>query len=129
VDPQPALDLLPHNDTRLGPEKDSLGVADVPALSGLFHGRSQVLTKGLALLGVLLVLGAAALYWKSHTSPPTEVGAAVAVPQEAPVPLSVPAANNTVAGAPEGQAPVAAPLTLPVTLTVPAAQPTDSKAQ
>ena len=130
VDPQPALDLLPHNDTRLGPEKDSLGAADVPALSGLFHGRSQVLTKGLALLAVLLVLGAAALYWKSHTSPLTEVGAAVAVPQEAPVPLSVPAANNTAASAPiEGQAPVAAPLTLPVTLTVPAAQPTDSKAQ
>ena len=129
VDPQPALDLLPHNDTRLGLEKDGLGTADAPALSGLFHGRTSALTKALALLALLLVVGAAALVWKSHSSAQTEVGAAVAVPQEAPVP-SVPAVTNAAASAPpQVQAPVAAPLTLPVTLTVPAAQPTDSKAQ
>lgn len=39
VEPQPALDLLPGNVTRLGPQKDSLGQADAPQLGGLFHGR------------------------------------------------------------------------------------------
>lgn len=133
VDPQPALDLLPGNVTRLGPEKDSLGQADAPQLGGLFHGRSFAWGKWVALiLAVLLASGVYGL-WRQAT-PVVGSASEVLPPAVTPVPAVVESATSTptptTTDVTPGQAP--APLVLPVTVTVPhspATGSTDPKGQ
>ncbi len=124
VDPQPALDLLPRNDTRLGPEKDTLGEADAPPLGGLFHGRTPRAGKLLFVL-LLLALVGGGLYWKWHST------SQVALPEPAPITLQSPTVVESSGVATESpHAPLpAATVTEPVNPSQPLTPATDSKAQ
>lgn len=125
VDPQPALDLLPGNVTRLGPEKDSLGGADVPPLGGLFHGRHLAWHKWLSwAVAALLVMGG--VYWGGRSKAPEEVSVQVPAPATESVSqgVVVPAVGELGAAPAAGAAAPAsasAPVTLPLTVTLPAA--------
>lgn len=117
IDPQPALDVLPDNTTRLGPEKDSLGEADVPQLGGLFHGRSVRWGKWLALgLLVFLAVGAYVLWRQSPVVAPVPE----LVPQ-AVMPVPVPAEPPAASAADAAPGSSAQPVVLPVTVLVPSA--------
>ena len=128
VDPQSALDLLPRNDTRLGPEKDSLGEADVPPLGGLFHSRSSMPGKVFFAVVLLVLLGGGVMYWMTHAVEQTETEAAFSPPAQVVEPVSpvAPAVGST---STQAQAVTAESVTVPVTITVPATQAPDSKAQ
>lgn len=115
VEPQPALDLLPGNVTRLGPEKDSLGQADAPQLGGLFHGRGFAWSKWSALVLVVLVAGGVYGFLRQ----PAPTSAPEVVP---PAVMPAPSVTEPVAPTPPdaSSANAAAPVTLPVTVTIPA---------
>ena len=115
VDPQPALDVLPGNVTRLGPEKDSLGQADAPQLGGLFHGRGFAWGKWSALVLVVLVAGGVYGFLRPSADP-------ISAPETLP-PVVMPAAPVTEPVTPTATATSpdkpADPGTLPVTVNVP----------
>ncbi len=123
VEPQPALDLLPGNVTRLGPQKDSLGQADAPQLGGLFHGRGFAWGKWVALLLAVLVAGGVYGFLRQpapEVVPPAVMPAPSVTEPVAPTPTDASSAN------------AAAPVTLPVTVTIPvppAAAASDPKGQ
>ena len=116
VDPQPALDLLPGNATRLGPEKDSLGQADAPQLGGLFLGRGFAWGRWVALASAVLV--AIGVYWFTRQSSSLPVSVPEALPpavmpaQPATEPVTPTSTDSSTANA-------SAPITLPVTVTIP----------
>lgn len=127
VEPQPALDLLPGNVTRLGPQKDSLGQADAAKLGGLFHGRGFAWGKWVALLLAVLVAGGVYGFLRQ----PAATSAPEVVP---PAVMPAPSVTEPVAPTPTdaSSANAAAPVTLPVTVNIPvppAAAASDPKGQ
>lgn len=133
VDPQPALDLLPGNITRLGPEKDSLGEADGPQLGGLFHGRTFAWGKWAALVLALVLAGGTYSLWHQSSTDESEV-ADVLPPAVMPAPAAAEPTTVTTTDAAAAQTPAnaQAPAVPPSTVTlpaVPAAVPAESKSQ
>ena len=133
VDPQPALDLLPGNITRLGPEKDSLGEADAPQLGGLFHGRSFAWGKWGALVLALVLAGGTYSLWRQSSTDESSVADALP-PAVMPAPAAIEPTTSTPTDAAPAQTPAnaQAPVVIPLTVTLPAAPaaaPSESKGQ
>lgn len=122
VDSKPALDLLPLNDTRLGPVKDSLGAAEVASLGGLFRGRSSSWGTLLVVLCLVGVFVGGALYWQSHTD--TDVVMPTPQPMSEPTSVEQPVPPSMVI---EPAAVVTTPPEGAASAVAPALQATDSK--